>query len=193
MHNTDLNAHFKDYGSRFADLLAKMDWSPAEVLAQELLVCWKSGRQVFLAGNGGSAGNANHIANDFLDPISKVFGSGIRMHSMSENPAIMSCLANDLGYDQIYRYQLAVQAQSGDILVVFSGSGNSANILNVLQEARLRGVKSFAVLGYDGGKAKQLADVVIHFPIDDMQIAEDTQTMLFHMIVQWLHAQRDTI
>ena len=170
-----------------------MDWSSSELLAKELLMCWKSGRQVFLAGNGGSAGNANHIANDFLYPISKAFGSGIRMHSLSVNPSVMSCLANDNGYDQVYRYQLAVLAQAGDVLVVFSGSGNSPNILNVLNEARERGIKSFAVLGYDGGQAKDIADVVIHFPINDMQIAEDTQTMLFHMIVQWLYSQSSTI
>jgi D-sedoheptulose 7-phosphate isomerase len=88
---------------------------------------------------------------------------------------------------------LAVLAQAGDVLVVFSGSGNSPNILNVLNEARERGIKSFAVLGYDGGQAKDIADVVIHFPINDMQIAEDTQTMLFHMIVQWLYSQSSTI
>jgi D-sedoheptulose 7-phosphate isomerase len=193
MQKMDLTAHFKDYSKRFADLLARMDWSASELLAQELLLCWKTGRQVFLAGNGGSAGNANHIANDFLYPISKALGSGIRMHSLSENPAVLTCLANDEGYAHVYRYQLAVQAQAGDVLVVFSGSGNSPNILNVLHEARDRGVRSFAILGYDGGQAKAIADVAIHFPINDMQIAEDMQTMLFHMIVQWLYAQRNTI
>ncbi len=193
MKKIDLTDHFKDYTKRFSSLLEQMDWSSSELLAKELLMCWKSGRQVFLAGNGGSAGNANHIANDFLYPISKAFGSGIRMHSLSVNPSVMSCLANDNGYDQVYRYQLAVLAQAGDVLVVFSGSGNSPNILNVLNEARERGIKSFAVLGYDGGQAKDIADVVIHFPINDMQIAEDTQTMLFHMIVQWLYSQSSTI
>ena len=193
MQKMDLKTHFHAYSKRLADLVTGMNWDSAETLARELLLCWKSGRQVFLAGNGGSAANANHIANDFLYPISKALGSGIRVHSLSENPAVMSCLANDEGYDQIYRYQLAVQAKEGDVLVVFSGSGNSENILNALSEARLRGVKTFAVLGYDGGKAKELADTVIHFPIHDMQIAEDAQMILFHMIIQWLHAQRDTI
>ena len=193
MQKMDLKTHFHAYSKRLADLVTGMNWDSAETLARELLLCWKSGRQVFLAGNGGSAANANHITNDFLYPISKALGSGIRVHSLSENPAVMSCLANDEGYDQIYRYQLAVQAKEGDVLVVFSGSGNSENILNALSEARLRGVKTFAVLGYDGGKAKELADTVIHFPIHDMQIAEDAQMILFHMIIQWLHAQRDTI
>jgi D-sedoheptulose 7-phosphate isomerase len=173
-----------------SDLLAGFDWSPVEELAHELMDCWKTGRQVFLCGNGGSAGNANHLANDFIYPVSKQFGSGIRVHSLSANPAIITCLGNDEGYDQIYAFQLAALARRKDVLVVFSGSGNSPNILRTLEEAKRRNIKSYAVVGYSGGKAKELADVPIHFAIDDMQISEDTQTIVFHMIVQWLHAQR---
>ena len=77
--------------------------------------------------------------------------------------------------------------------MVFSGSGNSPNILKVLEEAKRKGVKSYAVLGFTGGKAKAMADVPVHFAIDDMQIAEDTQTIIFHMIVQWLYAQRANV
>lgn len=183
-------AHFAAYSNKLSTLLAGFDWAPVEALAHELLDCWKTGRQVFFAGNGGSAGNANHMVNDFLYPVSKTFGSGIRMHSLSANPAVITCLGNDEGYDQIYAYQLAVMAQKGDVLVVFSGSGNSPNILKVMEEARRKGVKSYAVLGFTGGKAKEIADVPIHFAIDDMQIAEDTQTIICHMIVQWLYAQR---
>jgi D-sedoheptulose 7-phosphate isomerase len=183
-------AHFAAYSNKLSTLLAGFDWAPVEALAHEMLDCWKSGRQVFFAGNGGSAGNANHVVNDFLYPVSKTYGSGIRMHSLSANPAVITCLGNDEGYDQIYAYQLAVMAQKGDVLVVFSGSGNSPNILKVLEEARRKGVRSFAVVGFSGGKAKEIADVPIHFAIDDMQIAEDTQTIICHMIVQWLYAQR---
>jgi D-arabinose 5-phosphate isomerase GutQ len=76
-------------------------------------------------------------------------------------------------------------------LLVFSGSGNSRNILRALEEAQRLGMKSFAVLGFDGGKAKAMCDVPIHFAVDDMQIAEDVQLILGHMIVQHLHAHRD--
>lgn len=163
------------------------------MLARDLLDCWKSGRQVFFCGNGGSAGNANHLMNDLMYPVSKRLGSGIRAQSLSANPAVITCLGNDEGYDNIYAYQLAIQAERGDILITFSGSGNSPNILRVLEEAKTRGVKSYSVLGYSGGKAKALSDVPIHFAVDDMQIAEDTQTIVVHMIVQWLFAQRDDI
>ena len=189
----DPKAHFANYAIRLAAALETFDWTPAERLANELLDCWKSGRQVFIAGNGGSAGNANHLANDFIYPVSKRLGSGLRVHALCANPAVLTCLGNDEGYDNVFAYQLAVLANPRDVLIVFSGSGNSGSILRVLDEARRIGLVSYAVLGYCGGKAKSLADVAIHFPVDDMQIAEDTQTILGHMIVQWLYAQRDAI
>lgn len=181
---------FKDYSKRLNAVLDDFDWAPVERLAYELRDCWQTGRQVFLAGNGGSAGNANHLANDFLYPLSKMPGSGLRVHSLSANPAVMSCLANDEGYDQVFALQLGVLARKGDALVVFSGSGNSPNILKALEFAKTIGMTSYAVLGFSGGKARAIADVPIHFPIDDMQIAEDAQLIVGHMVMQWLFSQR---
>jgi D-sedoheptulose 7-phosphate isomerase len=185
--------HFRGYARRLSETLEAFDWSTVEPLAGELLDCWRTGRQVFICGNGGSAGNANHLANDFMYPLSKRKGSGIRMHALSDNPAIVTCLANDEGYDNVFAFQLAIQARPGDVLIAFSGSGNSPNILKALEEARATGMRSYAVVGFNGGKAREMADVAIHFAVDDMQIAEDTQTILGHMIVQWLYQQRDTV
>ena len=182
--------HFNAYSQRLSAALGGFDWAPVERLATELRDCWESGQQVFFAGNGGSAGNATHLANDFIYALSKTRGSGLRAHSLAANPSIVTCLANDEGYDQVFSLQLAVLARPKDVLIVFSGSGNSPNILRALEEARRIGMTSYAFLGYSGGKAKALADVVIHFAIDDMQISEDTQLIVGHMIMQWLHAQR---
>jgi len=184
---------FSDYSSRLSAALQGFDWTPVERLAYELRDCWQSGRQLFLCGNGGSGGNANHLANDFLYALSKTKGSGLRVHSLSANPSTLTCLANDEGYDQVFSLQLAVLARAGDVLVVFSGSGNSPNIVKALEEAKTIGMTSYALLGYSGGKAKALADVPIHFAIDDMQIAEDAQMVIGHMLMQWLRAQRDEI
>jgi len=115
------------------------------------------------------------------------------VQSLSANPSTLTCLANDEGYDHVFSMQLAVLARQGDVLVALSGSGNSPNILEALQEAKKIGMTSYAVLGYSGGKAKVLADVPIHFAVDDMQIAEDAQMMVGHMLMQWLYAQRGEI
>lgn len=185
-------AQFRDYTRRLSQTLDAFDWSKVEALANDLLRCWKGGNQLFLCGNGGSAGNANHLANDFIYPVSKRLGAGIRAHALSANPAVLTCLGNDEGYENIFAYQLAVMARQGDVLLAFSGSGNSANILRALEMARDIGVKTYAVTGFSGGHASTLCDVSLHFPVDDMQIAEDTQTIIGHMIVQWLYKQRDS-
>jgi len=181
---------FADYSSRLQNVLATSDWSGVTLLADDMLACWQKGRRVFLCGNGGSAGNAIHLANDFLYGIAKCTGRGLKVLALSANPAVMTCLANDVGYDHVFSEQLAVQAEAGDLLIVLSGSGNSPNILCALAKAKDMGVKSYAVLGFTGGKSKQLADVAIHFPVDDMQIAEDMQLIVGHMLMQWLYSNR---
>jgi D-sedoheptulose 7-phosphate isomerase len=186
-------AHFAGYASRLSDALAEASWTGVEALARELLDCWQRGRQVFLCGNGGSAGNAMHLANDFLYGISKTFGSGLKVHALPANASVLTCLGNDCGYDQIFAMQLAVQAAKGDVLIALSGSGNSPNILKALEQAKKMGVRSYAVLGYTGGNAKALADVAIHFGVDDMQIAEDLQLIVGHMVMQWLYEQREGV
>jgi D-sedoheptulose 7-phosphate isomerase len=177
---------FTGYASRLQGVLADTDWSKVSLLASDMLRCWREKRQVFLCGNGGSAGNAIHLANDFLYGVAKKTGGGIRVQALSANPAVITCLGNDVGYEHIFSEQLAVQAQSGDLLIALSGSGNSSNIVRTIEQAKGMGVKSYAVLGFSGGKCKELADVAIHFPVNDMQLSEDLQLVVGHMLMQWL-------
>jgi D-sedoheptulose 7-phosphate isomerase len=95
-----------------------------------------------------------------------------------------------VGYEHIYSEQLAVLGQAGDLLIVLSGSGNSPNILAVLQQARAMGIKSSAILVFTVVKSKQLADIDEHFSVNDMQISEDMQIVVGHMLMQWLYANR---
>lgn len=179
---------FSTYAQRLAAVLASADWSGVEQLADAVERCWREGRTVFLCGNGGSAANAAHLANDFLYGVAKRVGAGIKTHALSANAAVLTCLGNDIGYDKIFSHQVGVLAEQGDILIVLSGSGNSANIVEALQVAKTKGVATYAILGYGGGRAKALADVAIHFAIDDMQISEDLQLTVGHMVMQRLYA-----
>jgi D-sedoheptulose 7-phosphate isomerase len=176
----------RSYAARLADLLRRFDWTTVEGLASDLLEVWKNRSAVWICGNGGSAANAVHWANDFLYPVAKHASHGIRIHALSANPSVLTCLGNDLGYDEIFAYQLRTLAASGDLLIVLSGSGNSANILKALNMARTLGVKTYAIVGFDGGEAKALADRSIHFEVDNMQLAEDFQTVICHALVQTL-------
>ncbi len=166
------------------------DWNRVTPLCDALGTCWRENRQVFICGNGGSAANAIHLANDFFYGIDKPAGRGLRVTALPANPAVLTCLANDVAYADIFAQQLTVLANRGDALLVFSGSGNSPNIVRALRRARELGVTSFAVLGFSGGECLRLADHPIHFPVDDMQIAEDLQTVVGHMLMQWLEQHR---
>ena len=183
-------ACLSDYARRLHVVLQCSDWSGVERLAEELRDCWRTGRQVFLCGNGGSAGNAIHLANDFLYGVSKTIGSGLRVSALPANSSVLTCLANDEGYDSVFSIQLAVLGRRDDVLIALSGSGNSPNIIKALEQARTMGIRTFAILGYSGGKAKTLADVPIHFPVDDMQISEDMQLVVGHMVMQRLCGRR---
>jgi D-sedoheptulose 7-phosphate isomerase len=177
------------YSGRLQQALAAANLDSIAALARALQECWREGRSVYLCGNGGSAGNAVHLANDLVYGIAKDKGVGMRAHALPANTSILTCLANDLQYTKIFSAQLKVYGRAGDVLVALSGSGNSPNILEALETARGMGLRSFAVLGYDGGKARQMADVAIHFPVNDMQIAEDLQLVVGHMAMQWLYSR----
>jgi D-sedoheptulose 7-phosphate isomerase len=166
--------------------LEAMDVVP--VLAEALRGCWTCGNTVYLCGNGGSAGNAIHLANDLLYGAGMAHGCGLKVEALSANPAVLTCLANDLGYDEIYAQQLRVKAMPGDVLIVLSGSGNSPNVVKALEVGAEKGMTTFAILGYAGGRCKNLARHAIHFAIDDIQIAEDLQLIVGHICMQWLNA-----
>ena len=165
-----------------------------EHLSMQLRQAWVENRNVFICGNGGSAANAIHIANDLhygigaCGPGKKL--PGLRIEALSANTGIITCLANDTGYENIYAHQLEVKAQKGDILIVLSGSGNSPNIVKALEIANKINVNTFGVFAFAGGKCKRLAKTAIHFEIDDMQIAEDTQLVVGHLCMQWLNSHK---
>lgn len=177
---------FSDYANQLSVVLAEADWSPLLQLAQMLLTLRDNGGRVFFCGNGGSAANAVHLANDLLYAVAEKTGAGIDAVALSANPAVITCLGNDLGFDNIYSEQLAVSGRENDILIVLSGSGNSQNIINAIEAAKTKKMKTAAVLGFDGGRCKQIADLPIHFAIDDMQISEDLQLTVGHMLMKWL-------
>ncbi len=181
---------FVSYAARLAECVRAQGWQPVSLLAEDLAAVWRDGRQVFICGNGGSAANAIHWANDFLYPVAKAGGRGMKMHALPANSSTLTCVGNDLGYDRIFSRQLESQAEKGDLLIALSGSGNSPNILRALEMAREMGMKSYAIVAFDGGAALKLADVAVHVPVDDMQIAEDVQLVICHMLLQTLGEAR---
>ena len=176
---------FQNYARKTTEILNSFEWAQLDPLAHALRHRWQTGHRVFMCGNGGSAGNATHLANDLIYGAMPE-GKAIRATSLTDNASILTCIGNDVSYDSIFALQLETLAEADDLLIVFSGSGNSPNVIEALKKAKELGLETAAILGFTGGKCKELADTVIHFEIDDMQIAEDLQLNVGHMLIRWL-------
>lgn len=179
-----------DYLDAARSALARIDHQAVLRLAAQIRAVWAADGQVLVCGNGGSAANANHFCNDLVYGAAPGSADGVRALALCANQSVMTCLANDTSYDQVFAYQVAVHGRPGDLLVVFSGSGNSPNVVNALVEAHRRGLRTAAVLGFSGGRCLALADQAVHIPVDDMQIAEDCQQTVIHLVTRWLGANR---
>lgn len=142
-----------------------------------------AGHTLYTAGNGGSAADALHLAEEL---IGRYRGNRRPLAAICLNADIgaLTCIANDFGYDEVFARQLAALGKPGDVLVVFSTSGNSPNILNVLRTARAKGVISIALLGKDGGAARILADHALIVPSNNTARIQEVHTLILHAICE---------
>ena len=182
----NFNQNIFRYINKLNEVAQRSNLDNLNELLEELNRARKNRNQIFICGNGGSGGNAIHIANDWFYGIKNQKHPGLRVHALTANQSITTCLANDEGYENVFSLQLENLAEMDDILIVLSGSGNSPNIINALEVAKKMGMSSYAILGFDGGKAKALAKHCIHFEVNDMQIAEDLQMVVGHSLMQKL-------
>ena len=146
-----LRPGFLEYGNAVQGLLAGFSMASFTRARSALETCRRSRRNLFLCGNGGSAANANHLATDLVYGVGSRGKPLFRAHSLAANPSVLTCLGNDTGYAQTFSRQLRALAQPWDVLVAFSGSGNSPNIIEALRTARRMKVLTIAFLGFSGG------------------------------------------
>ena len=188
--NRNLRVHGPEYLRKLTHAFNDEIYVAIQMLGEDLKTAWDMNKRVYIIGNGGSAANAIHIANDLHYGIGACGESvpicGLRVEALTANSAIMSCLGNDIGYERIFAHQIKQKAEPGDLLIALSGSGNSKNIVNALAEAEMIGMNTHVILGYSGGQCAKIAKKIIHFKVNDMQIAEDCQLIVSHMCMQWL-------
>ncbi|AEF82303.1 D-sedoheptulose-7-phosphate isomerase [Leadbettera azotonutricia] len=146
---------------------------------------YKKDGQIFIAGNGGSAGSANHFVCDF-GKNAVDFKSGkrrFRIISVCDNVEKITALGNDIAFDEIFSFQLTNLMNEGDILIVISASGNSPDIVKACEYAKTRKGKIIALSGFDGGKIKALADACMVARLKTYEQIEDIHLVILHMIV----------
>ena len=178
------------YISDYVDLemrtLERFDKQAAAEVLDAILRAYEAEGTIYVCGNGGSASTASHMANDFNKGISEYVQKKFRFYSLTDNVATMLSIANDISYDEMFRFQLQGRLRKEDLVIGISGSGNSMNVVNALTYAREQGVQTVAVCGYSGGKIKEIADVAFHVDINNMQIVEDVHLILNHLLMNVL-------
>lgn len=159
-------------------------------LGAMLLDAYRRDSQLLIAGNGGSASLASHLACDLGKTTLGTAPDGerrpLRVFSLVDSIPVLTAWANDAGYETIFAQQLRALGRRGDVLLVISGSGNSPNILSALETARVGGLTTCGLLGFDGGRAKALLDRALIVESFDYGQVETAHAMIGHMLTVWL-------
>lgn len=178
------------YTQYLAKLLVNLDADQIARFIDELMLARNTGKNIFFIGNGGSAATASHFANDLL--------AGMRLRkedkpfkaiALTDNNALMTALGNDEGYDQIFAKQLEVLMEPGDLVVAISASGNSPNLIKAIELANSRGNTVVGLVGFDGGKMKQICSAIVHVQTAKGEYGpvEDIHMVLDHLVTGYLY------
>jgi D-sedoheptulose 7-phosphate isomerase len=177
-----------DFLDDFANAVSRVDLEAVGRVTRRLDEARARGATIYIAGNGGSAMIASHWVND-LGKATKAYGNPpMRVMSLSDNVSWLTALANDEGYERVFTGQLENFAAPGDVLMVISSSGNSTNLVRAVELAKNRGVESVALVGFSGGKLKEMADDVILVASQHgaYGLVESAHEMICHMITKCL-------
>lgn len=178
-------AEFADgYLAYLSEVLAQIDRRAIAAFAEELLSVRERNCRIFFLGNGGSAATASHWVND----LTRWRGRPFRALSLTENVALLTAVANDYGYEHVFRQQLENLMGPGDMVVAISASGNSPNVVEAIEYANANGAVTVGLTGFDGGRLREIAQVVVHAPTNPGEYgpAEDVHMILDHLVTSYL-------
>jgi len=182
------------YTEQLYDALSGVEPQPIEDAIKILTNAFDIGMNIYSCGNGGSAAISEHLVCDCVKGVARDTHFYPRIVSLPSNGSLMTAIANDIGYDEVFAKQLEWSASAGEVLIVISSSGKSPNIVKALNEAKKLHMKTIAIVGFTGGPCKDLADVCIHIPAKNYGIVEDASQAIMHYIAQTIrvrHSARD--
>lgn len=160
---------------------------PLQKLADMLLGCWARRGKVLICGNGGSAADAMHFAEELVVRFAKN-RRALAAIALTD-PTVLTCCGNDFGFDQIFERQVDALGNPGDVLIVMTTSGNSENILRALNAAKKHQLFTVAFLGKGGGKTKDLCDIELLIPSANTARIQEAHKLLFHVLCEWVDAK----
>ena len=175
-----------DYFQKHFDAASKVSDVEIDRILIQLQNAMKDNHKVFVCGNGGSALTASHYVTDWSKMLWSHKNQKLQAYCLNDNIGLLSAYANDISYNEVFSNLLNQYASKNDILITISGSGNSENLVNALNVAKLLKLVTIGIVGFDGGKIKKMTDICIHYPVNDMQIAEDLHMSLGHILMKKL-------
>ncbi len=170
------------YLSDLHNCLEELPQQEIEAIAGIIFNAYKKGKRIFIMGNGGSAATASHFARDLKIGTACAGKPRVQAISITDNPAMVTAIANDTDYSNIFKEQLIGQLNKGDVIIAISASGNSPNVLKAAEFARGEGAITIGLTGFSGGKLLKLADKCITLSSRDYGPVEDIHLCLAHMI-----------
>jgi D,D-heptose 1,7-bisphosphate phosphatase len=192
MSYTDIFGFMAHYSDEIKATLGNLNVRQVDKVRQILQDAYATGSCVWVAGNGGASAIAEHMMTDHVKHMAQTKTLYQNVHALGSNEAITTSIANDIGYDSIFSWQLERFGNKDDVLVVFSVSGESANIISALQRANEMGMTTVAILGNDGGRALYHADAAIVIPAQNYGVVEDVMSILQHMLAQYIRQTQMT-
>ena len=183
----DYKNEIRTYIAHEIETLSKLDVNQIDAALNLLVETMENGNTVYVFGNGGSSATASHFQNDFNKGVSEHTEKKFNLLCLNDNVATVMAVANDIGFEEVFRFQLQGHIKPGDVVLAISGSGNSKNVINAVEYAKVRGNKIIGLTGFGGGKLRELADVSLHVPINSMQITEDIHMVFDHLMMSVLY------
>lgn len=176
-------SEIKEYIENEIAVLRTLDVETLNEVLNLLEQTLENEKMIYIMGNGGSAATASHFQNDFNKGVSEYTEKKFRFLCLNDNVPTVMAIANDIGYEEIFRFQLRGRLRPGDVVIGISGSGNSENVLNAVEYAKECGNTVVGITGYSGGKLRKIADYSLHVPVNSMQITEDIHMIFDHLMM----------
>jgi phosphoheptose isomerase len=189
---SNAQSYFDAYAEEMARAAKSIDPAMLDRAATTLIDAYQRGARVFACGNGGSASIANHMQCDHTKGVRTATDLSPHVLSLSANVELLTAIANDTGYENVFVYQLQSQSEPGDVLLAISSSGRSPNIVSALSWARDHGLRTIAITGFDGGDARTVAEVSVHIECANYGIVEDLHQAVMHALAQYIRQSRMT-
>jgi len=178
-----------EYTSGLKACIDEVAAQSVEEIVDLLMEARSAGKQVFILGNGGSAATASHMACDLAKTASVDGETRLRVISLTDNVPLMTAISNDISYEQIFVEQMRNLLNPGDVVIAITSSGDSPNVIEALKFAKEKKATAVGLLGFGGGKARELVDRQITISSTNYGHIEDVHMMLNHVITAWLKAR----